>query len=395
VDVEDRKENVGLELGGPMAIVSNEEQESIRRAARGFVRERAPVAHLRHLRDTRDALGFSRELWREMAHLGFAGLVLPERWGGAGLGYAALGIVAEELGRNLVPTPLLANVLGGGAVLLGGTDALRDEVLPSVCTGERVVTLAHDETTHFAPYAIATRAERHGADLVVRGEKSFVLDGHAADSLVVVARSSGEDGARDGLTLLHIPRNAPGVTTTRLDLVDSRNVARVRFDDVRVGESCVIGMVGCGADVLDPVVERGTATLAAEMLGGTQEAFERTIAYLKTRTQFGVPIGSFQALKHRAAWMFCEVELTRSLVLEAMCAIDAVRADARTLVSAAKARATDTYRLVTNEAVQMHGGVGVTDELDVGLYLKRARVAGETLGNAGYHRGFFARLRGY
>jgi acyl-CoA dehydrogenase len=280
-------------------------------------------------------------------------------------------------------------------VIVGGTDALREAVLPGVASGERVIALAHEEGTRFTPHAIATRAERTAGGFAVHGEKSFVLDGAAADSLVVVARTSGDGAARDGLTLVHVPRDASGVTTTRLDLIDSRHVARVRLDGVRVGEGDVVGTVDRGADVLDAVVDRGAATLAAEMLGGVQEAFDRTIAYLKTRTQFGVLIGSFQALKHRAAWMFCEVELTRSLVLEALRALDDGRDDARALVSAAKAKVSETYRLVTNEAVQMHGGVGVTDELDVGLYLKRARVAGETLGGAGYHKDRFATLRGY
>jgi alkylation response protein AidB-like acyl-CoA dehydrogenase len=378
-----------------MTTASNEEHESIRSAARAFVRERAPVAHLRALRDARDPVGFSRELWREMARLGFAGMTLPEAWGGAGLGHAELGILAEELGRNLVPTPLLAGVLGAGAIARAGTDALRAELLPAVCAGERVVALAHEEGTRFAPHAVATRAERQGGGFVLRGEKSFVIDGHVADALVVVARTSGDAGARDGLTLLRVPREAPGVSTTRLDLVDSRNVARVRLDGARASEGDLVGAVDRGAEVLDAVLDAGTATLAAEMLGGAQEAFDRTIAYLKTRTQFGVPIGSFQALKHRAAWMFCEVELTRSLVLEALRALDAGRDDARAVVSAAKGRVTDTYRLVTAEAVQMHGGVGVTDELDIGLYLKRARVAGEALGGAAFHRDRFATLRGY
>jgi alkylation response protein AidB-like acyl-CoA dehydrogenase len=341
-----------------MAVVSTQERESIRQSARGLVRERAPVAHLRALRDSNDPLGYSRDLWRAMAELGFAGMLVPDRWGGTGLGYAELGIVSEELGRNLVPTPILAGALGGGAVLLGGSDAIRERVLRAQCTGERTVALALDEGTRFAPYSVATRAEQQGSTFVVRGDKSFVVDGHLADAFVVVARTSGAPGDRDGLTLLYVPADTPGVRTARLDLVDSRNVAQVHLDGARVDDGAVI-------------------------------------EYLKTRRQFGVFIGSFQALKHRAAWMFCEIELTRSLVLEAFTALDAGRQDASVLVSAAKARASDTYILVTNEAVQMHGGVGVTDELDIGFYMKRARVAEHMLGAAPYHRDRFAKLRGF
>jgi acyl-CoA dehydrogenase len=378
-----------------MTSVSFEEQESIRQSARAFIREHAPVAHLRALRDAKDPLGFSLDLWLDMAKLGFSGLVVPEAYGGAGLGHTELGIVAEELGRNLVPTPILANVLGAGAVVLAGTEDLRKEVLPGVCTGERVIGLAGDEGVRFAPYQVMTRAEKRGTGFVLHGEKSFVLDGYVAGSFVVVARTSGSPGERDGLTLLHALADDPGVTTTTLETVDARSVAKVRFDGVPVAERDIVGTVGHGADVLDRVLDGATAVLAAEMLGGMQEALERTLAYLKTRKQFGVLIGSFQALKHRAAWMFCEVELTRSLVSEALRAVDAGRPDARELVSAAKAKATETYRLVTDEAVQMHGGIGVTDEVDIGLYMKRARVAGETLGDARYHRDAFARARGY
>jgi alkylation response protein AidB-like acyl-CoA dehydrogenase len=377
-----------------MSTPSFEEQQAIRSAARSFARDRAPVSHFRTLRDAREPLGYSRDLWREMAALGFAGLAVPERWGGTGLGCAELGIVAEELGRNLVPTPLLSNVLAAGAVLLGGADALREATLSGVCSGERVLAFAHEEGARHAPYAIGTTAHRDRAGFVVDGEKSFVLDAHLADGFVVVARTSGAPGDRDGLTLLCVP-SGPGVTTLRLDLVDSRNTARVLLRNVSVPEANVLGAVDRGADLLDRLLDRGAAVLAAEMLGGMQEAFDRTIAYLKTRKQYGVFIGSFQALKHRAAWMFCEIELTRSVVAEALRALDDGREDAPALVSAAKARASDTYVLVTNEAVQMHGGVGVTDELDIGLFMKRARSCEQTLGSAVYHRQRFGKLRGY
>ena len=377
-----------------MSTLLPEDREAIRQAARTFVRERAPVAHLRALRDARDPLGYSRELWREMASLGFAGMTIPQRFGGGGLGFMEQGAVLEELGRNLVPAPIVSAILGAGALALGGADELQS-ILSRVCMGEQVVALAHEEGRRYAPYAVSTRAERAGPGFVLRGEKSLVIDGYGADAFVVVARTAGPAVQRDGLTLFLVPSETPGVSTERLDLVDSRNVARVRFDSVRVLERDVVGWFDGGADVLDAVVTRATVALAAEMLGGMAEVFDRTLAYLKTRKQFGVYIGSFQALKHRAAWMFCELELTRSLVLEALQAIDAERDDAPLLASAAKARASDTYVLVANEAIQMHGGIGVTDDLDIGLYLKRARVAEQTLGSAAYHVDRFATLQKY
>ncbi len=379
-----------------MSLVLTEEQEEIRRTARDFVRERAPVTHLRDLRDRRDPIGISRELWRELARLGIVGMAVPEAFGGTGLGFAELGLVAEELGRNLVPTPLLSTVvLAGGVIQLGGSDAQKRELLPGMCSGERLLALAHEEGTRHEPWNVATRAERTRGGYVLDGEKSVVLDGHIADTLVVVARTDGMDDERDGLTLFLVPRDTAGVSVRRMDVIDSRNVARVRFEAVSAPEATLLGRLDHGAEVLEPVLDRGAAVLAAEMFGGMCEAFERTLAYLKVRKQFGVPIGSFQALKHRAAHMFCEVELARSIVLAALRALDADSDDAPLLVSAAKARTSDAFVHIAAEAVQMHGGIGVTDELDVGLFYKRAKVAAMTLGNAAYHRDRFARLRGY
>ena len=376
------------------SLVLTEDQEDIRRTARAFVQERAPITHMRDLRDRADELGFSRDLWREMAGLGLVGMALPEAYGGGGLGYAELGLVLEELGRNLVPTPFLSTVvLAAGAIARAGSEAQKKAILPGVCTGERVLAFAVDERTRHSGAAVtAARAERSPTGYTLVGEKSFVLDGHVADTFVVVARH----GAGEGLTLLLVPSDAPGVAVHRLDVVDSRNAARVTFDHVAVAESAVLGKPGEAAAVVDAVLDRGRAALAAEMFGGLCEAFDKTIAYLKVRKQFGVPIGSFQALKHRAAHMFCELELTRSIVLEALRAVDdGTRADVAEVVSAAKARASDTFALVASEAIQMHGGIGVTDELDIGFYYKRATVAAQTLGSAAFHRDRFARLRGY
>jgi alkylation response protein AidB-like acyl-CoA dehydrogenase len=379
-----------------MALVLTEEEESIKRVARSFVQERMPVAHLRALRDRRDPVGFSREVWKEMAALGLAGVAVPERFGGAGLGCAVLGLVLEECGRCLAPTPLVSTmVLAASALVLGGTDAQKGAHLAAACAGERILAVAHEEGTRHARYRVKTRAERVAGGWAITGEKAMVLDGHVAEALVVVARVSGDETAREGLALFLVPRGAPGLTATRLSLIDSRNAARVRFEGVVATDADVLGEPGRGADVLDPVLDRAAALASAEMLGAALEAFDRTIAYLKTRKQFGVPIGSFQALKHRASEMFCELELSKSIVLESLRAIDEERPDASMLASAAKARLGDTLLRVANEAIQMHGGIGVTDELDVGFFLKHARVAEMTFGDAAYHRDRFARALGY
>ena len=377
-----------------MSFVLTEEQESIRRTAKSFLGERAPVAHQRALRDAADAVGFSRDLWKEMASLGLLGMAIPEAYGGAGLGFAELGLVLAECGRTLVPTPLVSTVLLGASALLGGGSPEQNRaLLPGVCAGTRILAFAHDEGPRFAPYAVAAKAEPDENGFRLSGEKTFVLDGHVADDFIVVVRLAGVPVDRAGLTLLLVPADAPGISVTRTHMVDSRNAARVRFAATPARE--IIGRPGAGADVVDAVLDRATVGLCAEMLGSIEEVFDRTIAYLKTRKQFGVPIGSFQALKHRAAHLFCEIELSKSIVLDALRAVDAARPDLAAVASVAKARTSDTFVAVTNEAVQMHGGVGVTDELDIGLFLKRARVAEMTFGTAAYHRHRFAQLHGY
>jgi alkylation response protein AidB-like acyl-CoA dehydrogenase len=379
-----------------MSLALSEEQELLRNTAREFIAEHSPVKELRRLRDTNDPVGFSRELWGQMAELGWAGIVLPEEYGGADLGYAELGIVLEECGRTLAATPLFSTLLlGANALLLAGNGAQQKEILARVAKGEVILALALQEGAHHAPYRVATRAEATRDGFKLTGKKTFVSDGHVADQLVVAARVSGKPGERDGLALFLVPKGARGLKVTRTAMVDGRNSAQVELDGVEVDKSAAVGVAGRGADVLDPVLDRATIGLSAELLGTVAEAFERTVNYLKTRKQFGVPIGSFQALKHRAATMFTEVELSRSIVLDALRAIDEKRPDVSLLASIAKARVSDTAFLVGNEAVQMHGGIGVTDEEEIGLFLKRARVAELTLGDAAYHRARFATLSGF
>ena len=379
-----------------MSLTLDAEQQLLKDNARQFVRENAPVSHMRRLRDTKDATGFSADLWSKMVELGWAGIVVPEAYGGQGLGYTELGIVLEECGRTLVPHPLMASVLLAGAVLIeGGSEEQKRALLPGVCDGSRLLALAFEEARRFSPYQVATRAEKSGSGWKLSGRKTFVLDGHVANPLIVSARTSGHPGDRAGITLFLVEPEQKGVQVERTIMVDSRNAAKVALEGVEVPASAVIGQVDAGADVLDPVLDRATIGLAAEMLGLISQAYETTVEYLKTRVQFDVLIGTFQALQHRAVDMFCELELAKSVVIDALRAIDDKRDDVAVMASAAKARLTDASRLITREAIQMHGGIGMTDEHDIGLYLKRAGAAELTLGDSAHHRDRFARLKGF
>jgi len=379
-----------------MPLVLDSDTALIRDTALDFFAKRSPVAALRKLRDDKDALGFSLPLWRQMVELGWAGFLVPEAYGGSEFGYLGLGQVLEAAGRTLAASPLLATALiGASALSLAGSEQQKRAHLPALAKGERLMALALEEGAHHAPGRIATTAERSGKGFRLEGEKRFVLDGHVANLLVVAARTSGGTGDRRGITLFLVPGDAPGVTRTRTIMVDSRNAAIVRLAGVELGEDAVLGRVDDGADVLDRLLDRARAGLAAEMLGSAGAAFERTVQYLKDRKQFGVPIGSFQALKHRAAAMFCEIELARSAVIAALSALDAKANDASQLASLAKAKAGDAFFLASNEGVQMHGGIGMTDEHEIGFFLKRARVAQASFGDAAFHRDRYAALMGY
>jgi len=382
-----------------MALVLSEEQQLLQATAREFVAGKAPLAHARALRDDPEGVGFSRALWREMAQLGWAGIVLPESYGGAGLGYVDLMVVMEELGRALVPEPMLSSVLlGANAVLLGGSEAQRAALLPGVAAGETLLTLAYQEPgSRYDARHVATRAERSGDGHRLTGTKVNVLDAVAADHLVVSARTAGAARSAEGVTLFLVPRDAPGLTVERQRRLDGRVTGLVTLGEVPVGADAVLGEPGQGAALLTRVLDRATVALTAEMLGGMQATFEMTLDYLKTRQQFGKPIGSFQALKHRAARLYVELELSRSIVMAAHQALDDGRDDAQVarLASIAKARCSDTFLLLGNEGVQMHGGIGMTDEHDVGLFLKRARATEIELGDAAWHRNRVATLDGY
>jgi len=379
-----------------MPLVLNEEQNMLKDTAKDFCSTNTPITELRKLRDEKDETGFSQNIWQQMVELGFAGITIPEEFGGLGFGYMGMGVVMEECGRTLTCSPLMSTaVLGSSAILAGGSDAQKAELLPAVAGGELLTALALEETPHHNPYNISTTAEKSGDGYKLSGSKKFVLDGHVADQLIVVARTAGTAGERDGLSLFLVAADSAGISTTRTIMADSRNAANIELADVQAPATALLGEEGKGADVLDKVLDVGRIILSAEMLGGLQEAFERTNEYLKVREQFGVPIGSFQALKHRAAEMFCEIELSKSVVLEALSALDDDSDDIPKLASLAKARLTDTYNLVSSEAIQMHGGIGMTDEHEIGFFMKRSRVCEHTFGNASYHRNRYGELEGY
>ncbi|MBU2136945.1 MAG: acyl-CoA dehydrogenase family protein [Alphaproteobacteria bacterium] len=378
-----------------MAVL-NEEQTMLRDAAKSWVQEKSPVTAFRKMRDSGVELGYDANAWNEMAEMGWAGVIIPEEYGGSDFGYLSMGLILEEMGRTLTASPLLASGLAAAsALVLGGSDAQKSEWLPKIAGGEVVGALAIDEGAHHAPEKAALKAEKSGSGYKLSGSKSFVLEGMAAGLLIVSARTSGKPGDTDGITLFLVAGDAKGVSRKRLHLADSRGAANITFDGVEVGEDAVLGEVDKGYALLEKTLDRARAGLCAEMLGSAVQAFEITLDYLKVRVQFGQVIGSFQALQHRAAKMFTDLELARSAVEAALQAIDADTPDVPELVSLAKAKMGDVFHLVSNEMVQMHGGIGMTDAHDAGFYMKRARAAEAAFGNQGYHRDRYARIQGY
>ena len=380
-----------------MALVLNEEQGLLQDTAKDFLAANAPVKALRKLRDEGDATGYSVELWQTMAELGWASIILPQEYGGLDFGFMGLGVVLEETGRTLTASPLFASaVVGASAILLGGSPSQKESLLPEIVMGQLTLALALEESHHHRPTTIATRAVAQGDNYIINGRKTFVLDGHSADKLIVVTRTSGEDNnSRQGLTLFLVDPGAQGITHQRTTMVDSRNSDNISFDNVSVSADAVIGDIDGAWSVLEAVLDRARIALAAEMMGYAMEAFERTVAYLKERVQFDVHIGSFQALQHRAAHMQSEIELCRSVLLQALSTVDDNPDQIPLIASLAKAKLNELVKLVTNEAVQMHGGIGVTDELEIGFFLKRARVAMQIYGDTGFHKDRYASLCGY
>jgi len=373
-----------------MPLILTEEQTMLKEAADGFLAENAPIAHLRRLRDSKDADGISRDLWKAFGEMGFAGVIIPEAYGGSGLGAVEAGVVAEALGRTLAPSPYFGSSILAARILSdAGADELQTAWLPRIAAGEAILSLAVDEGPKHQPSRIATTAERSGNGFRLNGAKGFVLDGHVADALIVAARTG------TGTTLFLVDPKTSGVEIERTVMVDAHNAARVTLTDVQVDADAVIGAVDDGEAALEGALNLGRACVAASLVGAGDQAFLSTVEYLRTRKQFGKAIGEFQALQHRAAHLFTELEIAKAAVLAALQRLDAGADKAELAVSVAKAKAGRVAELAVQEAVQMHGGVGMTDEYDVGLFMKRVRVLNELLGDAGFHAERIARAGGY
>lgn len=374
-----------------MSFLLNEEQGLLRDSARTFLSEQSPVSRQRELRDTAAPLGYAPQLWEQAVELGWTAAVLPESAGGLAVGYAGLGAIFQTMGQHLGALPLLSHtVLAGELISRAGDADQQARWLPLVLAGEPRIALALDESQHHCPTPFKTTAQTNGDGWTLNGDKWFVIDGIGARWLIVAACIENTNG----LGLFVVDSESPGVTVEALRMADSRNHARVTLDQVQVPADARLA-AGDAVGALDAALDRARICLAAEAHGIVREAFERTVVYLKERVQFDVPIGSFQALQHRVARLYTDIELLDSCVSGALAAIDANNPELPLLASLAKAKASDLCEKVLNEAVQLHGGIGVTDEFDLGLFVKRARVVQQSLGDSLFHRNRYAHLKGF
>ncbi len=373
-----------------MSLVLNEEQSYLKDTARDFAKNKTPVSHFRGVRDSENPECFDREIWKEMANLGWTGILVPEEYGGSDFGVAGIGVIFEELGRTLTPSPMFSSaVVCASLIKKAGNEDHKKEYLTKIASGDITLAFALEESSRHSPTNIETTAKKDGDSYIINGQKTFVLDGGFADFLIIAADTG------KGTSLFITNKDAKGIDIKVTPMVDSRNAANISFKDLKLSSFEMIGEENGSDQIIEEVLDISRSVISAEMFGGIQEAFDVTLNYLKERDQFGAKIGSFQALQHRAAIMFSEIELCKSCVLESLTSFDEGSNDKSRLASLAKAKIGEVFHLVSNEAVQMHGGIGVTDEYDIGFYLKRARVAEQIFGNVQFHKDRYAELTGY
>ncbi len=379
-----------------MPLYHTEDQAMLADTARGFLADEGNIAkQLRHFRDINCKDGFGHALWKQFAEMGLTGMLVGEADGGLGMGHVEAGIVLEEIGRNLTPSPFLTSSVMAATALDGASADLKGRYLPGLIAGDSVFAVAIDEGPKHRPERIATRATRSGNGFKLSGSKAFVIEGGSADMLVVAARTAGDDSDNDGITLFAVPRDAAGMSLDVVRLVDSAQAAHLKLDNVQLDADAVIGEVDGGRELLNRVLNAGRIGAAAESVGVAMGSFEMTTTYLKQRKQFGQLIGEFQALQHRAAHLYSELEIARAAVIKAQQLLDGGSDKADLMVSVAKAKAGKVAGLAVKEGVQMHGGIGMTDEYDIGLYMKRDRALAEFMGDMYYHAERVAQLSGY
>lgn len=379
-----------------MPLYHTEDQAMLADSARGFMAEEGNISkQLRHWRDRNCKDGFGHGLWKQMAEMGFTGMLVGEDDGGLGMGHVEAGIVLEEIGRNLTPSPFLTSSVLAATALAHASSDLKGRYLPGLIEGESVFAVAIDETAKHRPSRIATKAEKSGNGFKLSGSKSFVIQGASSDMIVVAARTSGSDEDEHGITLFAVPKDANGMNQNPVRLVDSSMASHITFDGVELDGDAVIGEVDGGREVLNAILAAGRVGAAAEGVGVAQGAMDMTVDYLKQRKQFGKMIGEFQALQHRAAHLYSEVEIARAATIKAQQLLDEGAPSADLMTSVAKSKVAKACGLAVKEGVQMHGGIGMTDEYDIGLYMKRDRALAEFLGDAYFHANRVAELSGY
>jgi alkylation response protein AidB-like acyl-CoA dehydrogenase len=369
-----------------------DDQKMLQETAASFLREEGgPAKQLRRWRDTGCTDGYGTDLWKQFGELGLTGICVPENQGGLGLGAVEAALVLEEIGRNLTPSPFLTTAVVGARAIEGTAHAER--WYPPILSGEAVLALAVDESSRHAPHQTALSAKRRGNGFVLNGAKQFVVHGNSADMILTLARTASSQGDRDGLTLFAVPKGTAEVES--VTLADGSKASRLKFDNVELDADAVVGDVDAGWVPLSRSLNAGRSGSAAELVGVAAGATAMTVDYLKQRKQFGKLIGEFQALQHRAAHLYGEIEIARAASLKAAELIDSSDPEAELIVAVAKAKAAAVSKLAVQEGVQMHGGIGMTDEHDIGLYMKREVVLGELFGDVYYHRNRVAELSGY
>jgi len=369
----------------------NEEQEMLKTMARDFFTNECPKTHVKEMMD--DEKGYSPELWKKMAELGFLGLVIPEEYGGTGGNFIDLMVLMQEMGRAVLPSPFISTVLLAGIPLLtAGTEEQKKEFLPKIAAGDVILALALSEPNgDLGADAIEIEAVAEGNDYIINGTKLFVLDAAAADHILCATRTKRTKDPEEGITLFLIDAKADGVHVTSLKTMDeTRKQCEVLFKNVKVPAKSMVGELHQGWPILKKTLNQATAMLCGEMVGGLDTVMEMTLDYAKQRIQFGVPIGSFQAIKHKFADMLIQVEYARSLTYYAAWTVDQDIPDSPVAVSTAKSWCGDAYKHVTNEGVQIHGGIGFTWDHDMHLYFKRARFSDTAFGDSTYHRELIA-----